>query len=382
MYLEKIYVRHFRTYASVAVDLAPTVNVFAGPNAAGKTNLLEAVYVLATGSSPRTTRDAELVAFGATAFFLKGLVRSERTAAGAVLEVAYELEKGKAARVNGRQAASLAELAALLPVVYFAPEEILMVSGAPARRRAFLDRLLCQCQPAYAHHLERYRFVLQQRNALLQDVRAKAASPELLPIWDEQLAVHAGQVVIRRLEAVAALDDLVRDEYRRFAAGEEPALAYQPSWEGVREEPADRLPTAERVAESLLDALAKRRSLEAARGFTLVGPHRDDLMVTIDGRDARLYASQGQRRSLVLALKFASARLIERALQTRPVFLLDDVLSELDTRRQWHLMERASGAQVLITCTDREDLEEIAAGRGSLFTVAKGEIMPVARVPT
>ncbi len=374
MYLEKIYLRHFRTYAALALDLAPGVNVFAGPNAAGKTNFLEAVHVLATGTSPRAARDAELVAFGQSGFFLKGLI--QRPPSPTMVEIVFDQHKGKAARVDGHPLSSLAALSSHLPVVYFAPDELLTVSGAPVRRRALLDRLLCQCQPAYAYHLERYRFVLQQRNALLHEIRAGAAGRDLLPIWDEQLAAHAGHLVSRRLGAVRELDPLFREEYAHLDPRESPALAYRASWDIDALGP---VPPPEALAASLLDALAAQRAVEAARGFTLAGPHRDDLILTIDGRDARLYASQGQRRSLVLALKFACARLIERAVQSRPVLLLDDVFSELDSRRQAHLMERAAGSQVLITCTDREDLEEIAAESGSLFTVSKGEITPIAR---
>ncbi len=375
MYLAKLYLRNFRTYRSCTLDLQPGLNVFHGENAAGKTNLLEAVGLLATGRSPRAARDAEMAAAGETAFYLKGLI--ERTPAPLTVEVAWEQQKGKAVRVNGRVQESLAALAGVLPHVYLSPDELAVVNGGPARRRAFLDRLIAQMSPAYSHHLEQYSLALEQRNALLREIRFGSASRDLLPIWDESLAAAGGQIMARRQAVLGELAGLFREEYSRFWPESEPEVAYRPALGTgtLPPGPAPAVWTAGAAANSLAAALKRRREEELARGFTLAGPHRDDLELRIDGLDARLFASQGQRRTLVLSLKLAAARLLERATGQKPLLLLDDALSEMDRRRRDRLLDAARGGnQILLTCTEWDPVKEFADQRGTSYRVEKGGV--------
>lgn len=378
MYLAKVHLRNFRTYRSCTLELQPGLNVFYGENAAGKTNFLEAVGLLAAGRSPRALRDVELATVGEESFYLKGLV--ERAPAPATVEVAWMLQKGKAVRVNGRLQESLAGLAGVLPHVHMSPNEMAVVSGVPARRRAFLDHLLEQISPAYAHHLEQYRTALEQRNALLREIRCGAAGKDLLPIWDQSLIASGGHVVARRRATVRELAALVRKEYRRFWPEASPDVDYRPALAVAGDSPEAGEGeggewTAEAAAGMLALALERERERELARGFTLVGPHRDDLFLRIDGLEARLFASQGQQRSLLLAMKLAAAHLLERATGQKPLFLLDDVLSELDQRRRDRLLGMAqSGNQILLTCTEWDPVKEIAAGGGTSYRVERGGI--------
>ncbi len=366
--LKKLQVHNFRTYQALSLDLPPGLSVFFGANGAGKTNLLEAVHVLAVGRSPRALREEELVRFGSPGYHLRGLAL--RSHADALVEVAYDRERGKTVRVNGHPSPALSALAGLLPVVFFAPDDLVLISGSPARRRSFLDHLLCQLEPSYAYHLDRYRDVLQQRNATLRDARLGRTSDALLPVWDEQLVLHGAALLASRLRLIEGLRPLLRDEYRALSGDEDVGLAYAPA--AAAEAPPDPGATSAWL-ERLLAAV---RPLERERGHTLVGPHRDDLLLTLGGLEARTFASQGQRRCLALALKLAAGRMMLSYLQMRPLLLLDDVFSELDAVRRQRLAERVAGeGQVLLTCSDPGSLKEITARKAEFFHVRKGEIV-------
>lgn len=367
--LRHVTLLHFRTYDSLRLALPPGLSVLHGANAAGKTNFLEALYLLSAGRSPRALRDEEMISLGASSLHVRAVIA--RVQAEAVLELSLTPEQGKEARLNGHPLPSLAQLAGLVPAVYFAPEEVALVSSGPARRRAFLDQLLCALQPSYRHHLERYRAVVAERNATLRDLRSRRGSDALLPVWDEQLVAHGAPLLSSRLQLVARLERCLKEECVRLGLGQEPALAYRPAGDVVPPQDPDE------AAAWLERLLAAARPLERERGYTLVGPHRDDLGVLLAGLDARAFASQGQRRSLALALKMAAGRLLQAGLGVPPVLLLDDVLSELDAERRRSLLEvLADGRQVLLTCTDAASLKEMVGPKANFFLVRKGEIVP------
>lgn len=372
MILEKIFLYNFRTYENLVLEPGPGLNVFHGPNGSGKTNLLEAIHVLSSGRSPRAFYDHEMARFGADGFHIKGLVTAP--AGQATLEVYWGADRGKVIRVNGSPVPSLSALAGRFPVVYFSPDEIVAVSGPPARRRAFLDQLLCQAIPIYAHHLDRYRAALEQHNASLRDFRTGRTSDALLPVWEEQLAVHGGELLSRRCAVVADLNTLFREVFQRLHGSDAVDLAYS----SPGEEPPPAACDAAAASAWLAAALAASRAAAIDRGYTLIGPHRDDLSVQIETLDARHFASQGQRRALTLALKLAAAEWIEGAAGARPVLLLDDVFSELDAERRGRLLSMvALRHQVFVTCTGPEAVQEITSAQGSFFSVRRGEILPV-----
>lgn len=369
--LTTLILKDFRSYARLALEIGAGFNVFTGSNAAGKTNLLEAIAVLSTGRSPRATLDADLVRFGETSYCLKGRITLPE--AVHTLEVAYTLDHGKTARLNGHPLSTLSSLARKLPSLFFSPEEIALVGGPPIRRRAFLDQLLTQIQPTYAFHLERYRDAVVQRNAALRDLRLGRTSDALLPVWDEQMVIHGAEILSRRLACLAELQPEFAREYGELSGGETAEVAYDPDGAGGDDPP---LRAAGGTRQWLLDRIAARRREERERGHTLVGPHRDDLSIRINGLSARTYASQGQKRSLALALKLAAAVLTERHLGVRPVLLLDDVLSELDAARRARLLALGGqGFQVLLTGTDVEPVKEILRGEGRFFHVRPGEVL-------
>jgi DNA replication and repair protein RecF len=331
-----------------------------GPNAAGKTTLLEAIVVLAWGRSHRTSTDAELVRWGSE------LARVEGQAGRETIEVALvrpgaAVSARKRIRVNG-VARRAAGLAGLLRTVVFAPEEMLLVAGSPGLRRAAIDQLAMQRSPTYAHDLATYTRTLQQRNSLLRSIREEQAAREELRFWDGSFLDAGGAIVAERLRLLADLAEPLALAHAEIAPDEAGAARLGVGY--VTNAPA--LP-----GESPRDALA-RRLVETAEkeiwnGSTLIGPHRDDLVFTLDGRDMSGFASRGQQRTAILAFKLAELDLLTAQDGRPPLLLLDDVFSELDPERRAHLVRRIAGLpQAFVTTTTLDDLDPalVAAAQG------------------
>ncbi|MFH1084159.1 MAG: DNA replication/repair protein RecF [Chloroflexota bacterium] len=399
MFLTHLSLTNFRNYTRLELDLPARVNVFQGENAQGKTNLLEAVYYLATTRSPLASHDRELIHWAAEREVIPHCqVDGAFTRAGAAHTLAYTLVKERA---NGAPAAQAVfrrqirvdgvprramDVVGQLNVVLFLPEDIRLVAGAPAERRRYLDITLCQVNAEYCHTLARYNRVIEQRNALLKAIRERQARPGELSYWDEQAAQLGAYVVAERLRAVAALAAEARRLQGALTAQQEALdLVYAtPEWPTdvptktpVAAGPAD--PLAERLCAGLHAGLAAARAQEIARGVTLVGPHRDDLRFVLNGMDATVYASRGQQRTIALALKLAEVLYMRARAGQAPVLLLDDALSELDQRRAQLLLAAVADAeQVLITTTDLGHYDPDFLRRATLWRVAAGSVTPTA----
>lgn len=362
--LTSIALAGFRGYASLEATFGPGPQLVWGPNAAGKTSLLEALVVCARGSSHRTLADGELIRWDAA--FARIEVRRERAGLDPLeLDVTLVREGPpggrKRIRVNGvpRRASALA---GLLRSVVFAPEEMLLVVGPPSLRRGALDALAGQRLPAHAADLATYGRVLAQRNALLRAIREERAKTDQLAPWDVKL-VDAGAAVLagrrRTLEELAA--PLVA-AHAEIAPGEGSlAVTYE----------SNVVPA---PGESAHDALARRLAETAEReawnGTTLVGPHRDDLAFRLDGRDLATFASRGQQRTVILALKLAELDLLTARDGRPPLLLLDDVFSELDPARRSHLVRRIAGLpQAFVTTTTLDDLDPALRAIGAAWEV-------------
>ncbi len=369
MFLSRLHLRGFRTYDSLTVELGPGATILHGSNASGKTNLLEGIMVLATGRSPRTPRDADLIQKGKDSFYLKGLV--ERRPAPLTLEVAVESGKKKAVRINGKSG-SLMSVLNHFPVIYFSPDEIGIVSGAPARRRNFIDDLCNYVEPSYIHNHVQYRYVLEQRNALLRNIREGRESKNLLNLWDEQFINYGAAVLASRLRVTARLNKAVKKEYAFICPDEKPGVFYRSTIRGLAELAHEDLDL-ENIPQLFQQTLEGLQDEETFRGFTIAGPHRDDLYLNIDGFDSRFFASQGQMRSLLLALKLAATTLIRESTGNQPVLLLDDVLSEFDSLRRRSLLSRLDQyEQVIITCADISEVHRDIASKKAMYHVMKG----------
>jgi DNA replication and repair protein RecF len=379
MHLERLGLVDFRSYQSADVALEPGSTAFIGPNGQGKTNLIEAIGFVATQSSHRVATDAPLVRSGAE----RAVVRAAVVRDGRSLVVELEINPGRAnrARVAGAPVPRPREALGVVRTVLFAPEDLALVKGDPSERRRFLDDLLAARAPRYAGVRADYERVLKQRNALLKSAGAARRSGSLdlrtLDTWDAHLARTGAELLAGRLELVEALRPLVDKNYDAVASGGSgrsggPAgMAYRSSLGS--DAPVDAEPDV--LAAALLAGLAAARSDELDRGVSLVGPHRDELVLSIGELPARGYASHGESWSFALALRLASYALLS-ADGGAPILLLDDVFAELDAERRHRLAELVSPAeQVLVTAAVPEDVPEVLLG--ARYDVAAGEVTRV-----
>jgi DNA replication and repair protein RecF len=373
--LDRLRLFAFRNYAEQSVEFGRGINVIGGRNAQGKTNLLEAVATLLLSRSPRAATAADVVAWGSAEALLEADI--SRPAVGRSLAVRFRRDvlSGRVTRtatVDG-SARPARELLGLCPVVLFWPEDLQLVKAGPDGRRRLLDVVLSQLDPRAATDLLRYRHVLEQRNALLRQVRAGMAGAGSIDSFTRELVGSGARIQVARAELVRALVPHGREALAQIGGGEELGLRYLPDG-GMDGDGDGDLGAAEAA---LAATLRRRRDEEVARAATLAGPHRDDLELLIGGRPARSAASQGQQRSLVLALKLAEVRHIATVAGVMPVLLLDDVLSELDPRRRHDLLASlaAAGLQTLITSS--EPLPETLPAGTRRFEVASGHVTVV-----
>jgi len=376
VHLTRLALTDFRSYADLSIELGPGVTTFSGRNGEGKTNLVEAVGYLATLGSHRVATDAPLVRRGAERAVLRAAVTGARGAA--LVEV--ELNPGRANRVrlNRAQLPRPRDILGTLRTVLFAPEDLALVKGDPGERRRFLDDLLAATAPRYAGIRADYERVLRQRTALLKSAGAKShlrgaareSMTATLDAWDAQLARAGAPLLAGRMHLVDALRPHVAAAYQAVSgsqAGQTPALSYRCSVDGAGQE--HEAPGLEAV---MLKTLAGARASELDRGVCLVGPHRDELELSVGGLPARGYASQGESWSLALALRLASFALLREGNED-PVLILDDVFAELDAGRRDRLAVMVAAAeQVLITAAVPADVPDVLTGER--FTIRAGVI--------
>jgi DNA replication and repair protein RecF len=384
MRLTHLSLHNFRNYVRLDLDLPSGVTVLLGDNAQGKTNLLEAIYYLATSRSPHAGSDRELVNWLAVEEeplpYARLVGRVARGASEMAIEITLTQQANNGARYNKQirlngVAKRAMDLLGNLNVVLFLPEDIGLVSGPPSGRRRYLDAMLCQVEPPYCRTLSRYNQIVTQRNALLRDLRERGGPPTQLAFWDERLVEYGAYLVARRGEAVDALDERANAIHRALTDGAEQLhLRYEPSVESVGEWVAGSIGPAYGAH---LQALRQR---EIAAGMTLMGPHRDEMRFLIDGMDAGVYGSRGQQRTAALAVKLAEVDLMHHETGEHPVLLLDDVFSELDAQRRGFLAGTLQGGspQAIITTTGLHSLPEAFLQSCQLWRVEMGRLGAVA----
>ncbi|MGW5848140.1 DNA replication/repair protein RecF [Streptomyces sp. NPDC055254] len=375
MHVSHLSLADFRSYARAEVPLDPGVTAFVGPNGQGKTNLVEAIGYLAVLGSHRVSSDAPLVRMGAD----RAIIRAAVTQGERQQLVELELNPGRAnrARINRSSQVRPRDVLGIVRTVLFAPEDLALVKGDPGERRRFLDELVTARSPRMAAVRSDYERVLKQRNTLLKSAamarRHGGRSMDLstLDVWDQHLARAGAELLAQRLDLIATLLPLADKAYEQLAPGGGPlGLAYRSS----AGEPVDggAARTREALYEVLLAALAEVRKQEIERGVTLVGPHRDDVLLRLGELPAKGYASHGESWSYALALRLASYELL-RSEGAEPVLILDDVFAELDARRRERLAELvAPGEQVLVTAAVDDDVPGVLAG--ARFGVSGGEV--------
>ncbi|MET9884543.1 DNA replication/repair protein RecF [Streptomyces sp. NPDC006430] len=375
MHVSHLSLADFRSYARAEVPLDPGVTAFVGPNGQGKTNLVEAIGYLATLGSHRVSSDAPLVRMGAD----RAIIRAAVTHGERQQLVELELNPGRAnrARINRSSQVRPRDVLGIVRTVLFAPEDLALVKGDPGERRRFLDEIVTARSPRMAGVRSDYERVLKQRNTLLKSAamarRHGGRSMDLstLDVWDQHLARAGAELLAQRLDLIATVLPLADKAYEQLAPGGGPlGLAYRSSAGEAVDSGTTR--TREALYEVLLAALADVRKQEIERGVTLVGPHRDDLLLRLGDLPAKGYASHGESWSYALALRLASYELL-RSEGAEPVLILDDVFAELDARRRERLAELvAPGEQVLVTAAVDDDVPGVLAG--TRFGVSGGEV--------
>jgi DNA replication and repair protein RecF len=368
--LDTLQLTDLRSYSTLEIAFGPGAHLVWGPNAAGKTSLLEAMVVLARGASHRTTTDAELIRWGSDVARIEGRLGKEQVDVALVRPGSAAAASGarKRIRVNGVPRRSVA-LAEKLRVVLFAPEDMLLVVGSPSLRRALIDQLASTLLPGYAADLATYGRALQQRNGLLRAIRDETAGREELRYWDRPFLDAGGAVVAARHELLLRLASPLAEAHREIAPEEaasgELALFY------VTNAPSGPDETAREALARRLDETAEK---ELWNGTTLIGPHRDDVAFVMAGRDLSAFASRGQQRTAILAVKLAEMDLVAEHDGRPPLLLLDDVFSELDPARRAHLVRRiAALPQAFVTTTSLDDLDPGLRAIATPWQVQPGE---------
>lgn len=345
MYVRSIKLRNYRNYNELNLELSPSINIFLGANAQGKTNIVEAVCYASLGRSHRTHADADLIRWQADAASIE--LTFERRGVANKLAFAFSRSKRRRMLLNG-QTIPLKELVGNLNTVLFSPEDLFLIKGAPAGRRRFLDSEISQASPAYYHELLQYNRILSQRNTLLKRIREHRADATMLDLWDVQLAASAEKITQKRQEAVRKLNMLANLMQRRIS-GDQENLAVTYEIAGLEQEHMTKP-----LASWYNEMLEKCRGTDILRGSTSIGPHHDDMVLFVNGINLRTFGSQGQQRTGVLSLKLAELEFLRSETGEYPILLLDDVMSELDALRRRQLLDfiRRERIQTLITATD------------------------------
>ena len=360
MKITSLQLKDFRNYEELSLIPGEGVTIFFGGNAQGKTNILEAVAVAGTSRSHKGSRDRDMIRYGQNEAHIRLTLEKKDT--GHRIDMHLKRNGPKGIAIDRQMVRRAGELFGIAPMVFFSPEDLGIVKDGPAVRRRFTDQELSQLDPLYLSDLADYKRCLAQRNILLREIDASPEREDELAVWDEQLLRYGRALIRRRGEFTEKLAETVREIHRNLTAGaEELSLSYEPN-----------------VTESgFAMALAENRARDIRYHETHAGPHRDDLGIMVDGRDMRLYGSQGQQRTCALSMKMAEIRMIRESSGEDPVLLLDDVLSELDRTRQEMLLRGMEGVQTLITCTGVDDFVTGYFRDAKLFRVTKGVLEEV-----
>ena len=366
MRLDSIYLENFRNYARQRVDFDPVCSVVCGENAQGKTNLLEAIVCLSTGRSHRTRLDRELVRFGQEGFLLEASVHTRDRDFLSRLEAGFG--RKKKISVNKVPARSASELSAVLNTVFFCPEDLSLIREGAAARRRFMDASLCQLRPRYAAALAEYQRLHEHKTRLLRDCADRPDLLATLPDFNRRMAETGAVLIHYRSRFSRLLDQYAAAAHSECSGGRETLRIVYRTVRTVTDPFGDE----SLLTDQLLAHQREHHMAEIASRQCLSGPHKDDLEVELNGRSAKSFASQGQTRTAALSLKLAAREIHRELIGEYPLLLLDDVLSELDPRRQEYVLNRLGSGQVLITCCEEDRLHALL--KGKVYYVSGGAV--------
>ena len=358
MYIKKVLLKNFRNYCSEEFCFINGVNILYGDNGQGKTNVLEALFLASMGKSFRTSHDTEMIREGCDFLELQLYAEEEID-----IKVTYNKQKQKSIRLNGIYLRKMGDLMGALPCVIFSPTNMMLLSAGPSERRKFIDMALCQLKPIYYFDLQQYNKILMQKNALLREYNGNSSVRETLEVWNLSLAQYGSKVTEQR---IAYLHQIQKEAvlYHEKISGRSEQIEIKYSSSGSSD------------SHLFYKKITEAAEREIERKMSLVGPHKDDVEFILKNTgDIKKYGSQGQKRTCVLALKLAETKILKEANGKMPILLLDDVLSELDTKRQEMLLSSIENSQVFITCTDCEKLKNAPERTTKSFCIKNGKVV-------
>lgn len=357
MIVKRVELSNFRNYELLKLDLDKKTNILYGNNAQGKTNVLESIYVCSTTKSHRSNKDAELIKLDSDEAHIKLFI--EKNNREQRIDIHLRRNKTKGIAINGIPIKKASELFGVFNVVIFSPEDLEIIKKGPAERRKFIDMELCQLDKIYVYNLTNYNKIIIQRNKLLKDIYFRPELKQTLEVWDNQLAEYGSKIIKRREKFIKEINNIIKPIHKKLTGGvEDINIVYNKNCD----------------AEDLLKILKENRERDIKYKSTSVGPHKDDILFFHKDKNIRIYGSQGQQRTVALSLKLAEIELVKTLINDLPVLLLDDVLSELDSDRQNHLLKNLDNIQTVITCTGLDEFIENRFKINKVFQVTDGNI--------
>lgn len=347
MYIDSLELKNFRNYKENKINFSKTYNVIYGENAQGKTNIIEAIFMCASGRSHRTSKDLDLVNVNSSNYYIK--LKAVKSTETSDIEILYERDKKKVIKINEIPLKKIGSLMGNVLAVIFSPEDLSVISEGPSQRRRFIDITLSQIKPSYFYDLQIYNKILQQRNSLLKELQTNRNLIDTLEVWDEKLCEIGSRIVKLRYEFINRLSmAAAKNHFLLSDSNETMEINYNPSVN------VSFFNDIQGIKENFMSDFKKCRNIELKRCSTLKGPHRDDYDILINGMEVKSFGSQGQKRTVILSIKLSELQIIKEETGEYPVLLLDDVMSELDNKRREILFDNINHVQTFITCTEKD----------------------------
>lgn len=358
MYVETLALRNFRNYESLDIIFSDKINILYGDNAQGKTNILESIYLSATTRSHKRAKEKDIIRFGEEESHIR--LNIKKRDVGHRIDVHLKKIGNKGIAIDGIPIKKSTELFGLINIIIFSPEDLSVVKSSPGERRRFMDMEICQLSRIYYSNLSKYNKVLDQRNNTLKQIAYRNGVEDVLDVWDDQLVDVGSSIIKERQNFINMLNEVIKEIHKNLTSeGEEIELKYEPNVE----------------SDNFADVLKEKRNIDIKNTTTMSGPHRDDFGIFINNVDVRKYGSQGQQRTAALSLKLAEIELVKKIINDNPILLLDDVMSELDSKRREALLNSIKDIQTIITCTGYDDFIKQRINVDKIYKISNGKIV-------
>ncbi len=363
--IKRLYLKNFRNYSEADIDFSYSTSLIYGDNAQGKTNIIEALFMISTGKSHRTNNVNELIKHGKNHF--RVLLDFEDNGYDQNIEIRYIKGKRKELFINGVKKDKISDMLGVIPSVLFSPESILYVKGSPGERRRIMDIVLCQVKKDYLINLQRYNRIIKNKNIVLKQMQIGRSEEKQLDVWDEEASMTGFKIIKERQMLTEELESRMNGIIKGISEGKERISIKYKTFKEI-----DKIQNGHK---DLLETIINNREKEIETGSSIYGPHRDDMEILLNGKNARMFCSQGQQRSIALSLCVAVMGLMEEKLGKKTLLLLDDVMSELDEKRQKFLLELIGNRQTVITTTEKTKYNALSQNNISFIKVSSGKII-------